>query len=137
MPPFRVKLNFQTKMNIGHCNHLFLLEVKADVGLHIHGKAGLFAVAAGVGEDGGTIGPQFQRPGGVELVELVLIAGDTVNAQLPQQRPGDMTAAQLLTEGRALADLAFCKWNLSEESVIPIDISETTVIMLLVFTSIS
>ena len=30
------------------------LEVKADAGLHIHGKAGLFTVAAGVGEDGGT-----------------------------------------------------------------------------------
>lgn len=74
------------------------LEVKADARLHIHGKAGLFTVAAGVGEDGGTIGPQFQCPGGVELVELVLIAGDAVNAQLPQQRPGDMTAAQLLTE---------------------------------------
>lgn len=74
------------------------LEVKADARLHIHGKAGLFAVAAGVGEDGGTIGPQFQRPGGVELVELVLIAGDAVNAQLPQQRPGNMTAAQLFTE---------------------------------------
>ena len=51
---------------------------KADARLHIHGKAGLFTVAAGVGEDGGTIGPQFQRPGGVELVELVLITGDAV-----------------------------------------------------------
>ena len=80
------------------------LEVKADARLHIHGKAGLFTVAAGVGEDGGTIGPQFQRPGGVKLVELILIAGDTVNAQLPQQRPGNMTAAQLFTEGCALAD---------------------------------
>ena len=91
-------------MNVSHCNHLFLLEVKADARLHIHGKAGLFTVAAGVGEDGRAIGPQFQRPGGVELVELVFVAGDTVNAQFPQQRPGNMSAEQLITEGRTLDD---------------------------------
>ena len=66
------------------CRFSLFLEVKADACLYIHGKAGLFTVAAGVGEDSGTIGPQFQRPGGIKLVELVLITGDTVNAQLPQ-----------------------------------------------------
>ena len=91
-------------MNVGHCNHLFLLEVKADAGLHIHGKAGLFAVAAGVGEDGGTIGQRSKDSGGPEPFKLLGITGDTVNAQLPQQRPGDVSALQLFTEGRPLAD---------------------------------
>lgn len=87
------------------CRFFLLSEEQSDAGLNIEGKTGAIIIITGrIKQDGRAIGKRLQRPGSIELLELVVVTGDTVNAKSAEQSPGDGAMTQLVAELFTFAD---------------------------------